>query len=165
MTTFAFLLLWIIVGEATVLATIALGPLGWALPSVGLVLVLIVARRSPPARLRATALVVGLHLGTLLENGLLVLPAVYLALGTLASASRLLFPLRTSPRLLVLGLIFAVLEALLLELLGVPNPLAALATTSWQWASLGLLLTAAAFAGVEALVAVRPKLRHRLERP
>jgi hypothetical protein len=76
-----------------------------------------------------------------------------------------LFPLRTSPRLLVLGLIFAVLEALLLELLGVPNPLAALATTSWPWASLGLLLTAAAFAGVEALVAVRPQLRHRLERP
>ncbi|MAE95259.1 MAG: hypothetical protein CL910_11415 [Deltaproteobacteria bacterium] len=165
MTTLLVTLLAAALCHGAVVASLLLGSWAAVVPSIGLVCVVIVGRRSPPGRVRAVALAAGLVAGTLLEGGLLALPLVYIGLALIASTSRLVLPLESARSLLLVGCAFAILETLLVLAFGIRGAGVMLTGEAWAFATAGILLTGVAFALAEMIVDRAPRLRHALERP
>lgn len=141
------------------------GDLAWVIPNVALVAVLIVARRAPARRYRTVAVLAGMAEGVFLEHGLLAPPVALLAVGGLASATRLFFPIDTGLRRTVLGLVFAIVGAGLLAIFQEGPGATTLTSGSWHWAVAGFGLTGILYSGCDQLIDGAPGLRHAVERP
>ena len=144
---------------------ISIGGPGPIVPSIGLVVAILVGRRSPPERVRWVALAVGLVAGSVVEGGLFVVPATYLVLASVAGVARRSLALESPVRLALTGFVLALFEACALAVFQVPGRLTKLADGSWPWAMAGLVLTGVVFGFSEFVIERAPRVRHVLERP
>lgn len=165
MTTFTVTLVAVLATWIAVALEISVGAPGPLIPSIGLVVAVLAGRRSPPERIRWVATGAGLAAGSAVEGGLLLVPAVYLVLASLAGIARRSLALESPVRLATVGLLLALLEACVFAAFQVPGRLTKLGDGAWPWAMAGLVLTGVAFAAGEFMIARAPRLRHALERP
>lgn len=151
---------------ALIVASLRVGFGEWlhAMPSVGLVAVLLASRRAPDGRYRWIAILSGLLAGAVIPYGAFLSPIALLLSGALARATRRAFLVNRLPLRLLLGAVFAGVESLILLLLaktlGAP-----LVIEGPLWIFLGFFGTGILYALSEALISSHPRLRHALERP
>ena len=165
MTTATVALFAVFATWVAVVVEVWLGVAGLAVPSLGLVAVVLAGRRAPPYRVRWVAAAAGCVAGATVEGGLFMVPVIYLVLAYGAGIAGRALVLDSVGRLAILGCAIAVAADGALAVFRVPGRLTMIGHQGWLWAAVGLLLTASGFLLSDFLVSRAPRVRHALERP